>query len=133
MARRRGRGKPKGAREARRPDGGAVRTIYDPKGAAREDLARARGTGATWAAAVIFVRALLATDPGAVERVRRQWRDDPRGWWAPHHFRGGMALRNRLRDAGYGERELGVTNLDNVYVQLIEEAAGVPSGGRSAR
>lgn len=129
MARRRGKGKGREPREAPRPPRGAVRTIYDPTKAARGDLATARAC-ALWGSAVIFVRALLASDPGATERVRRQWREDPRGWWAPHHFQAGTALRNRLREAGYGEGELGVTNLDNVYVELIEEAAGIPGGGR---
>jgi hypothetical protein len=40
------------------------------------------------------------------------------GW----HFHGGMAIRNHLREGGFGENELGIENLDYIYVQLIERA-----------
>ena len=38
------------------------------------------------------------------------------------HFNFGMAVRNSLRQAGYGEKELGIHNLDCCYVQLVEDA-----------
>lgn len=38
------------------------------------------------------------------------------------YFRFGRAIRNFLRGAGFGEKELGVDNLDDVYVELIEKA-----------
>lgn len=43
------------------------------------------------------------------------------------HFGFGMQVRNTLRRAGFGERELGVHNLDCVYVHLIEEALRDPA------
>jgi hypothetical protein len=47
-----------------------------------------------------------------------------------------MAVRNLLRKGGFGEKELGVGNLDDVYVELVEQAVwGGPVGGsaRAAR
>ena len=37
------------------------------------------------------------------------------------HLRGGMVVRNLLRDAGFTEDKIGIANLDNVYVSLLEE------------
>lgn len=41
------------------------------------------------------------------------------------HFSGGMSIRNRLRDARFGEKYFGVENLDFIYLQLLQEALGV--------
>lgn len=41
----------------------------------------------------------------------------------PLHFTWGMAVRNLLRDKGYGEKYFDVDNLDDYYVELIEKAA----------
>lgn len=58
-------------------------------------------------------------------------KDNPDGEWAstlsastptPFHFGGGMAVRNFFRTEGFGEKELGIDNLDNVYVSIIEQA-----------
>lgn len=38
------------------------------------------------------------------------------------HFEQGMAVRNFLRDNGFGEKDLGVDNLDDVYIEIIELA-----------
>jgi hypothetical protein len=38
------------------------------------------------------------------------------GW----HFRGGMEVRNLLREGGFGEEELGIENLDFIYARLLE-------------
>jgi len=35
-----------------------------------------------------------------------------------------MRMRNLLCSNGYGEQELGVGNLDDYYIELIENAAG---------
>jgi len=39
-----------------------------------------------------------------------------------HTLGGGMAIRNALRQNGFGENELGIENLDYIYAQLIERA-----------
>jgi hypothetical protein len=71
-------------------------------------------------AAVTFLRAMLS------EFVQSQIREaisrDPHTWWADYHFHWGMSVRNALRDSGFGEEGLGISNLDFIYVQLIEAA-----------
>jgi hypothetical protein len=47
------------------------------------------------------------------------------------HFRGGMQMRNALRDAGMGEEFFGVDNLDDLYVVLLELAIANWLHGRS--
>ena len=51
--------------------------------------------------------------------------DDPDMWWAPYHFIWGMQIRNLLREKGYGEDYFGIANLDDIYVQLVEDALGI--------
>lgn len=46
------------------------------------------------------------------------WAHKVVGW----HFRGGMAIRNLLRDGGFGEEDLGIENLDYIYTRLVERA-----------
>lgn len=50
--------------------------------------------------------------------------DDPEKWYVIDrwHFTGGMAIRNHMRSNGFGEKELGVSNLDDIYIEIIEEA-----------
>lgn len=48
--------------------------------------------------------------------------EDPEGWFAPYHFYWGMAVRNLLRTEGYGEDYWPVGNLDDIYVELVEDA-----------
>ncbi len=38
------------------------------------------------------------------------------------HFQFATVVRNELRCAGFGEKELGIQNLDDVYLFLVEEA-----------
>ena len=38
------------------------------------------------------------------------------------HFQFATVVRNELRCSGFGERELGVQNLDDVYLFIVEEA-----------
>ncbi len=53
-------------------------------------------------------------------------------WATRNHVPLGMAVRNQLRAAGYTEAVLGVSSLDEVWVQLLQEALAPPeSGGRS--
>lgn len=47
---------------------------------------------------------------------------DKKSWFAEYHFHWGMAIRNILRDNGFGEKEIGVENLDDVYAELVEDA-----------
>ena len=57
--------------------------------------------------------------------------DNPNGRWATiiakstprgFHLSGGMAVRNYFRTQGYAEDKLGIENLDNVYVSVVEQA-----------
>lgn len=55
----------------------------------------------------------------------------------PLHHGWGTAVRNLLREHGFGEKEFGVDNLDDYYVPLVEVAAletpsWLPTEGRPA-
>jgi hypothetical protein len=60
-------------------------------------------------------------EPAAAE-IREEYAKHPADWWAPHHLLWGMSVRNLLRDKGFGESYFGVSNLDDIYVALVEEA-----------
>jgi hypothetical protein len=75
--------------------------------------------------AVAFLADLLAHD-GEIDKLRDLATASKTGdWFAAYHFHGGMWIRNKLRAAGFGEKELGIENLDDYYVGLIEIALGV--------
>jgi hypothetical protein len=74
------------------------------------------------AAAVEFLRA--AAWFADLETYRGRIEADPE-WWAASHFAGMMAVRNELRGAGFGEEDLGVDNLDDYAVGLVELALGL--------
>ena len=60
-----------------------------------------------------------------VETIMATYHLDPDGWWVDYHFFWGMSIRNLLREGGYGEKQLGVENLDDIYVVLLERALGL--------
>lgn len=61
-------------------------------------------------------------DAGAREQIRAAQRKDPEKWWAEYHSIWGMAIRNALRKGGFGEEFFRINNLDDIYIQLVEEA-----------
>lgn len=89
---------------------------------AQFDLSRARGSP-RWPEAVAFLREWLSAD--VQERIRAVVDAKSSAWPAAYHTFWGMGVRNALREAGFGEAELDVRNLDNVYVELVEEAVGL--------
>ena len=96
--------------------------IHDSVARAQMDLAKARAMD-LWGEAVVWLRD--GDGPyGLLEDARALCAEDPERWMSPYHFTTGMTIRNMLRKEGYGEAEFGIDNLDNVYVELIEEAAG---------
>lgn len=74
-----------------------------------------------WPKAVAFLKDDLAP-VAAKTRERIAACSAGHQWIIPYHFHWGMSVRNRLRDAGFGEQAFGIVNLDNVYVALIEAA-----------
>lgn len=84
------------------------------------DLRILRDDPETWERIVEFLAELFGTE--GIEKLRGMIEADDE-WWAGIHFAGGMDIRNRLRDNGFDEAELGIANLDNVYVELLEEVA----------
>jgi hypothetical protein len=56
------------------------------------------------------------------QKIRKAIVADPDDWAIPYHCGWGMAVRNCLRDGGFGEEYFGIDNLDDIYVGLIEEA-----------
>jgi hypothetical protein len=60
--------------------------------------------------------------PAVIAEVRALIAADPQEWWVPYHFDWMMAIRNALREAGYGEQQLGIDNLDDYAVGLVELA-----------
>lgn len=73
-----------------------------------------------WGRAVEFLRNDLPADEKAT--IRRLINKDPATWWAPYYHGWGTAVRNRLREAGFGEREFRITSLESVFMELIKEA-----------
>ncbi len=54
--------------------------------------------------------------------IRADSNRDPESWFAPYHLGWGMVIRNGLRDAGFGEEYFRIGNLDDIYVELVEDA-----------
>ena len=61
-------------------------------------------------------------DKSMLEIITKMIKENPTEWWVGHHFGWGMGIRNLLRENGHGEKELGVDNLDDHYIPLIERA-----------
>lgn len=95
---------------------------YDPLVAAEKDLERAKSTD-LWEGAVRYLRENMPNT--LLEQTRDLYEDSPDNWIAPYHFSTGMWIRNELRNNGYGEKEFDIGNMDNIYVELLEEAAGL--------
>ena len=55
-------------------------------------------------------------------KIRKEIMKDSVGWFAPYHFTWGMAIRNALRQNGFGEEYFMIENLDDIYVELVEDA-----------
>jgi len=55
-------------------------------------------------------------------KIREEVKKDPVGWFALYHFTWGMAIRNELRQNGFGEEYFMIKNLDDIYVELVEDA-----------
>jgi len=80
------------------------------------------------APAITFLRDRLAAE---AEEIRRRHRANPDTWWAAGHFGWGMAVRNVLRAAGFGETYFHIANLDDIVYELIEEAFGLGEGAET--
>ena len=70
-------------------------------------------------AALALLTSLL--EPVSPE-IRADYAKDPINWWKQGHFHFGLAVRNQLRRKGYDAAYFGVSNLDDIYVFLVEEA-----------
>ena len=90
----------------------AIRTAAD-------DLVRARASAA-WDQAVSFLRDYVPENVKQQILTMREMNDPT--WPAAYHMDWGMGIRNALRQRGFGEVEMGVANLDNIYVELVEAA-----------
>jgi hypothetical protein len=94
--------------------------IYDQaESQARRDLAVSQAS-VLWGPAVRFLRKELPTDVQVQIRGKIEANDGEWPW--AYHQVWGMSIRNLLRTNGFGEREFGIANLDNVYVELVEQA-----------
>ena len=78
------------------------------------------------APALAFLRDMLSLDG---EEIRRHHAANPERWWAAGHFGRGMAIRNALRTAGFGETYFHIANLDDIYIGLVEESLGLGAQG----
>lgn len=72
--------------------------------------------------AIEMLRRELGDEFAQWYKKRRQAHGDE--WWLPErwHFLGGMAIRNLLRERGFGELYFGIENLDDIYIGLVEAA-----------
>jgi hypothetical protein len=68
----------------------------------------------------------------ATEQIQKAYNAEPNGWSVNYHFSWGMAVRNLLREKGYGEEYFGVHNLDDIYVALVEEALNLGGSHESS-
>ena len=67
--------------------------------------------------------AMLHTELNSVlPAIKNAYRANPKEWAVDYHFGWGMAVRNLLREKGFGEDYFKIHNLDDIYVQLVEEA-----------
>lgn len=57
-----------------------------------------------------------------LSEIKNAYRMNPKEWWVGYHFGWGMAVRNLLREKGFGEEYFEIHNLDDIYVLLVEEA-----------
>lgn len=48
--------------------------------------------------------------------------EDPESWWVQWHLHGSMGLRNYMREGGFGEKDMGVENLDDIYLPIFYKA-----------
>ena len=71
-------------------------------------------------AAVLYLCEVIPEDMRCqiAELVKRT----PRTWWGLHQRILGTHVRKELRKNGFGEEFMGVENLDDVWVELVEEA-----------
>lgn len=95
---------------------------YDPFEAARQDLEKAKSEE-LWNEAVQYLKDNMPDT--LLEQTMELYAENGENWIAPYHFTTGMWIRNELRNQGYGEKEFNISNMDNIYVDLLEEAAGV--------
>lgn len=58
-------------------------------------------------------------------KVKEAYKKEPDDWWVSYHFSWGMGVRNLLRQKGASEKELGIDNLDDYYIVLVEQALGL--------
>jgi len=73
----------------------------------------------TKAPALTLLNELL--EPVAIE-IRGDYAKDAENWWKQGHFHFGLAVRNQLRRKGFDADYFGISNLDDIYVFLVEEA-----------
>lgn len=98
-----------------------METEYDPTLAKLRDLYHLRRRrDEVWAEAVSALRSHLE-ETDQLEDVRELVVQEGDGQWPAHRhlWGGGMSIRNWLRSEGFAEHEVGVSNLDNVYGELI--------------
>lgn len=70
---------------------------------------------------VDFVRNHL--HPKLLEDIKSEILRDREFWWVKQHFGWGMKFRNFLREHGFNELALRITDLDDYYIGIIELAA----------
>ena len=84
------------------------RNIYDSLNPALRDKA------------IKFLRKLLTIK--TKKEIKIAINNNPEHWFTPYHFGWGMTIRNKLREAGFGENDFEIKNIDDIYVELVEDA-----------
>jgi len=69
--------------------------------------------------AIIFLKKLITEEDK--KRIRTAIFHDPKSWFAFYHHGWGTNIRNALRREKLGEEYFGINNLDDIYVELIED------------
>ena len=93
-----------------------------------------------YAECILFLRKYLNTnfakdpefnDLTLAEAVRKMQResnqDDSHDWIHKNqlHFFWGMQMRNLMRENGFSEKEIDIDNLDDIYIECINEAVKI--------
>jgi hypothetical protein len=71
-------------------------------------------------AAVKFLSKFISIEDK--RKIRKEIEKEPVRWFAPYHFDWGMKIRNELRQTGFDEQYFMIKNLDDIYVELVENA-----------
>lgn len=70
--------------------------------------------------AASFLRGWYSDQETEVGLILKAIKEEDEEWWVSYHSGWGRRIRNLLRENGYTEEALGVRNLDDIYIVIVE-------------